>query len=145
MGLAIQLKQRHNAIISGLRDHGLKLTPQRRTIVEILTRDYSHPSAQTVFQAARQKHPAISLSTVYATLALLKNCRLVSELEFEGMDNRYDMNTDNHIHLICLQCGRIEDYINPAPLLPEVVQKQTGFRIHDSRFEFYGKCHVCAQ
>jgi Fur family transcriptional regulator, peroxide stress response regulator len=133
-----------HSIVNGLKDLGLKLTPQRRVVVDILTRDKSHPSALSIFQAARETHPSISLSTVYATLALLKKHRLIRELEFEGMDNRYDMDTDNHFNLICLRCGRIEDYINPAPVLPEVVEQQTGFRVHDVRLEFYGVCSTCA-
>lgn len=138
-------EQIKNSIVQGLKEQGLKLTPQRRVIVDILTKDKSHPSASAIFQAARQIHPSISLSTVYATLALLKNCRLIRELEFDGMDNRYDMDTDNHINLICLRCGRIEDYTNPAPVLPEVVQQQTGFKVHDSRLEFYGVCSSCTK
>ena len=141
----MQCKLKCESILSALKGLGFKLTPQRRSIVEILTCDLSHPSAQTIFQSSRQKHPTISLSTVYSTLAMLKKHRLISELEFDGMDNRYDVDTDSHINMICVQCGRIEDYTNPAPLLPEVVRKQTGFTIHDSRFEFYGKCQLCAK
>ncbi len=133
-----------NSIVQGLKEQGLKLTPQRRVIVDILTRDKSHPSAMAIFRAARETHPKISLSTVYSTLALLKKHRLVRELEFEGMDNRYDMDTDNHINLICIHCGRIEDFTNPAPVLPEVVKQQTGFMVHDVRLEFYGVCSSCA-
>ncbi len=130
-------------MLEGVKGAGLKLTPQRRLIVEILTRDKSHPSASDIFKAARETFPRISLSTVYATLAMLKRQRLVRELEFEGIDNRYDMDTDNHFNLICLNCGCIEDYTNPAPVLPEVVQEQTGFIIHDARLEFYGVCSRC--
>jgi Fur family peroxide stress response transcriptional regulator len=140
----VKREQIKNTIVQGLKDQGLKLTPQRRVVVDILTRDKSHPSALAIFQAARETHPQISLSTVYATLGLLKKRRLIRELEFEGMDNRYDMDTDNHFNLICLRCGRIEDYTNPAPVLPEVVQEQTGFRVHDARLEFYGVCSECA-
>lgn len=123
----------------------MKLTPQRQTIVDILTHDNSHPSALTIFRAAREKHPKISLSTVYSTLSLLKSLKLVRELEFEAMDNRYDMDTDNHLNLICTRCGRIEDFTDIAMIPPEIVQKLTGFTVHDVRFEYYGVCSKCAQ
>lgn len=127
-----------------LKERGFKLTPQRQTIVAILTRDDSHPSAMTVFNAARVKHPKISLSTVYSTLSLLKTLNLVRELEFETMDNRYDMNTNYHLNLICTRCGRIEDFTDTALISPELVEKHTGFKVHDVRFEYYGLCSHCS-
>ena len=123
----------------------MKLTPQRRTIVDILTLDNCHPSAMTIFRAARETHPKISLSTVYSTLSLLKSLKLVRELEFETMDNRYDMDTSNHLNLICTRCGMIEDFTDTAVIPPEIIQKLTGFTVHDVRFEYYGVCSKCAQ
>ena len=130
-------------MLSGLKGRGFKLTPQRRTIVEILTRDKSHPSALNVFLVARELHPKISLSTVYSTLSLLKSFRLVKELEFEAMDNRYDADTDHHINLICTRCGSIEDFSEPAPVSTDFVENRTGFQVHDVRHEFYGVCGKC--
>lgn len=109
----------------------------------MLTRDKSHPSALSIFKKAREKYPAISLSTVYYTLALLKKHRLIRELEFETMDNRYDMDTDHHLNLICTNCGRIEDFTDAVPVTPEVVEQITGFAAHDMRFEYYGLCKQC--
>lgn len=122
----------------------MKLTPQRRTVVDILTQDNDHPSAATIYEAAREKHPKISLSTVYSTLSLLKSLKLVRELEFETMDNRYDMDTGNHLNLICTRCGRIEDFSDTAMIPPEIVEKFTGFKVQDVRFEYYGVCGACS-
>jgi Fur family transcriptional regulator, peroxide stress response regulator len=132
-------------MLQALKEGGLKLTPQRQTVVEILTHDYSHPSAASIFNAAREKHPKISLSTVYSTLSLLKSLRIIKELEFETLDNRYDMDTGNHLNLICTKCGRIEDFTDTAPIPPELVEKYTGFKVHDVRFEYYGICSNCSK
>ncbi|WP_191965539.1 MULTISPECIES: Fur family transcriptional regulator [Oryzomonas] len=121
----------------------MKLTSQRLEVISVLTRDKSHPSALTIFKTAREKYPNISLSTVYYTLALLKKHRLIKELEFETMDNRYDMDTANHLNLICTNCGRIEDFTDAVPVPPEVVEQHTGFAPHDMRFEYYGLCKQC--
>ncbi|WP_223924085.1 Fur family transcriptional regulator [Geobacter sp. AOG2] len=121
----------------------MKLTSQRLEIIDVLTRDKSHPSALSIFKKAREKYPAISLSTVYYTLALLKKHRLIRELEFEAMDNRYDMDTANHLNLICTNCGRIEDFADAVPVPPEVVEQRTGFAARDIRFEYYGLCRQC--
>ncbi|BEH08997.1 Fur family transcriptional regulator [Geobacter sulfurreducens subsp. ethanolicus] len=144
-GVIIKREQFKKAIVKGLKERGMKLTPQRRTIVDILTLDNCHPSAMTIYRAAREKHPKISLSTVYSTLSLLKSLKLVRELEFEAMDNRYDMDTSNHLNLICTRCGRIEDFTDTAMIPPEIVEKLTGFKVHDVRFEYYGVCSKCAQ
>lgn len=132
-----------NRIIKNLREKGLKLTPQRYEIIEVLTSDKSHPSAPTIFQKARKKHPNISLSTVYSTLALLKKHRLVKELEFEAMDNRYDADTKSHLNLICSKCGKIEDFQDAVTIPPEIVERLTGFKAHDIRLEYYGLCKDC--
>lgn len=144
-GVIIKREQFKNAIVKGLKERGMKLTPQRRTIVDILTHDNCHPSAMTIYQAAREKHPKISLSTVYSTLSLLKSLKLVRELEFEAMDNRYDMDTSNHLNLICTRCGRIEDFTDTAMIPPEIVERLTGFKVQDVRFEYYGVCGKCSQ
>jgi len=142
-GNAIKREQIKKSIIQGLREKGLKLTSQRLEVIDVLTRDKSHPSALSIFKKARERYPSISLSTVYYTLALLKKHRLIRELEFEAMDNRYDMDTDNHLNLICTNCGRIEDFTDSVPVSPEVVERLTGFAAHDMRFEYYGLCRQC--
>ncbi|GFO61745.1 transcriptional repressor [Geomonas silvestris] len=131
-------------MLEGLKKSGCKLTPQRRSIVEVITRDRSHPSALGIYQACREEHPNISLSTVYATLAVLKRLRLVKELEFEGMDNRYDRDTEDHLNLICTRCGKIEDFTDSSLVPPKVVEQHTGFKVHDIRFEYYGLCSTCS-
>lgn len=141
--IAIKETEAKNIILNGLREKGLKLTPQRYEIIAVLTSDRSHPSALTIFQRARKNHPKISLSTVYSTLALLKKHQLVKELEFETMDNRYDMDTGSHINLICSKCGRIEDFEGAVPVMPEVIKEVIGFRVEDFRLEYYGICKQC--
>lgn len=143
MGGAIKRERIKKGMIQGLREKGLKLTAQRLEVIEVLTRDKSHPSALSVFNKVREKHPAISLSTIYATLALLKKHRLLRELEFETMDNRYDMDTASHLNLICTNCGRIEDFADGVPVPFATVEQLTGFATHDMRFEYYGLCRQC--
>jgi Fe2+ or Zn2+ uptake regulation protein len=109
----------------------------------VLVSDKSHPSALDIYRSARETHPSISLSTVYHILGLFKKHRLIKELEFEGMDNRYEADTRSHLNLVCTRCGRIEDFVVYLPVPPEVVQEQTGFLAHDTRIEYYGLCRDC--
>lgn len=102
-----------------------------------------HPSALAIFRKARVNAPTISLSTVYYTLTLLKKHRLVKELEFYDMENRYEGNTSHHLNLICLRCGGIRDFIEEMPFSTKKVEAATGFRAVDTRMEYYGNCREC--
>ena len=123
----------------------MKLTRQRLEVISVLAGDPSHPSALAIFRKSRGKAPTISLSTVYYTLNLLKKHRLIKELEFYDMDNRYEGNTGNHLNLVCISCGNIQDFTEELPisLSNQTVEEQTGFHAVDMRMEYYGYCKAC--
>lgn len=129
--------------MSRLREAGLKLTSQRIAVITELVDDKTHPSAQTIYRKARAKVPSLSLSTVYDILGLLKEHKLIKELEFEGMDNRYEADTHSHLNLVCSKCGKIEDFTLHLPVPLEVVRKETGFRAMETRIEYHGLCKEC--
>ena len=130
-------------LVTSLREKGYKLTPQRLEIIKMISRDRSHPGAMDILQKVRQKAPKISMSTVYYTLDMLKKEGLIRELEFYDRDNRYDVNVENHINLICRKCGKIEDFTEAVPFSSEMIEAQTGFRPVGMRFEYYGYCKGC--
>lgn len=131
-------------LIASLRERGYKLTAPRREIISILSRDLSHPGALDILHKVRRKAPQVSLSTVYYTLDILKKEGLIKELEFYDRDNRYDVNIESHINLICKECGRIDDLPGGIPLSFAEVKKRTHFEPHGMRFEYYGLCRACA-
>lgn len=141
--MKISANELKNSIVIRLREAGLKLTSQRLVVITILINDKSHPSALDIYRKAREKIPSISLSTVYHILGLLKKHKLIKELEFEGMDNRYEADTSSHLNLICSACGRIEDYSLYLPVPVDIIQKETGFRAVETRIEYYGLCKEC--
>lgn len=130
-------------LITTLRDKGYKLTPQRREIIKLLARDLSHPGARDVLKKVRKTVPRISLSTVYYTLDMMKREGLLQELEYDTMDNRYDVNVADHINLVCTQCGTITDFTGDLPALSKTVEKENGFKPVRMRFEYYGLCKGC--
>jgi Fe2+ or Zn2+ uptake regulation protein len=130
-------------LIKGLKEKSYKLTAQRLEILDLLSKDTVHPSAMDIFKRARKKAPQISVSTVYYTLDILKREGLIRELEFYDRDNRYDVNVSNHLNLICTQCGKIEDFMEELPVSSRLVEKKTGFKPVDMRFEYYGYCKEC--
>ena len=86
----------------------LKMTPQRRAIVEYLQTVTHHPTADQLLQAVNEKFPMASRATIYNTLKWLKEAGLVCEV-YVGGAVRVDPNTSQHHHFICRGCGRVED------------------------------------
>lgn len=138
-----QQKETIEKMLSHLRQRGYKLTPQRRAVVAVLAQDRSHPHVSEVIRRARSISPRISASTVYYTLAMLKEENLIREIEFYNADNRYDTNVSDHLNLICLTCGKIEDYEGTVPVSARQVAATTDFEPVRMRFESYGYCKEC--
>lgn len=88
--------------------YGLKMTPQRRAIVDFLQTSHHHPTADEVLTAVNEKFPMTSRATVYNTLNWLKGSGLIREV-FEGAVVRYDPNVSDHHHFICRVCSKVED------------------------------------
>jgi Fur family transcriptional regulator, peroxide stress response regulator len=91
-----------------VESHRLKMTPQRRAIIEYLQSAIHHPTAEEVLRAVNEKFPMTSRATVYNTLNWLKGEGMVKEV-YEGGVVRFDPNTSNHHHFVCRRCGRVED------------------------------------
>ena len=134
------------SIIKQLRARGLKVTPQRVAIIEVLIeqRD-SHPGARLVYKEAKKKKKSVSLSTTYATLNELSRHGIIKTLQFDKMENRYEGNLEEHINLICEKCKKILDYKVPVTVDPRRVVKKTGFSITGTRLEYYGLCRECRE
>ena len=134
-------KMTKESMIKQLRERGLKVTPQRLAIIEVLIekRDL-HPGARLVYEEAKKKKKSLSLSATYATLNELSRHGIIKTLQFDQMENRYEGNLEEHINLICERCKKILDYKVPIAVDQRVVAKKTGFAITDSRLEYYGYC-----
>ena len=98
-------------IIKQLKEKGLRVTPQRLAIIEVLIekRDL-HPGARLVYEEAKKKKKSLSLSTTYATLNELSRHGIIKTLQFDRIENRYEGNLEEHINLICERCNKILDY-----------------------------------
>jgi len=131
------------SVIASLKEKGYKLTPQRREIIRVLSRDMSHPGAMDILRKVRKIVPRISMSTVYYTLDMMKKEGLIRELEYYDTDNRYEINVSDHINLVCTRCRKITDFTGDVPSFSKAVEKVTGFKPASMRFEYYGICRKC--
>jgi Fe2+ or Zn2+ uptake regulation protein len=121
-----------------------RLTKQRLAVLKALQGTQSHPDANWVYEKVRMEIPHVSLGTIYRTLGILKEAGLLCELRYGSSLSHYDANVENHHHIVCTNCGRIDDLPLSLPhKLEEQASKATDFLINDHRLEFYGLCPDC--
>jgi Fe2+ or Zn2+ uptake regulation protein len=131
-------------LIKKMRERGLKLTPQRLAVIDVLVgKNLLHPSARLIYDTAKRKAKGLSLSTVYFTLNEFSKHGIIKTLEFDKMENRYEGNITDHINLVCKNCHKITDYTIPIVVDSREVTRKTRFRVTDTRLEYYGYCQKC--
>ena len=128
----------------------LRLTPQRRAVLDVLTAAHDHPTATEVYERVKATTPGIGAATVYRTLALLVRTGQALELTLgEGtgskLASRYDARVDPHDHLVCERCGRALDLApSVSTALLDTVAASTGFAVTSYDLQFRGTCPDCA-
>jgi Fur family peroxide stress response transcriptional regulator len=128
--------------IERYRQLGIKLTPQRYAILDYLSDNKEHPSAENIYRAVSKKFPTMSFATVYNTLEALKNKGNILELTIDPNRKRYDPNIEPHNHLICVECKNIVDIHKDFKLsIPDNMIE--GFELVGKHIEFYGICPKC--
>src|SRR5579863_3908188 len=97
-----------------LRKRGVRLTRQRRILLDLIDQSGRHLDAESLYQLAKEKDPKLNRVTVYRTLKLLKMGGLVDELDLmhvEGDQHYYESRAkQEHAHLVCLRCGKVEEF-----------------------------------
>jgi Fe2+ or Zn2+ uptake regulation protein len=129
-----------------LRMQGRRVTPQRRAIIQVLLGgEDAHPTAEQVFIRVQGTMPSVSPATVYNTLHELVEMGTLSELDLGLGERHYDVTTEDHAHIVCVRCGRVEDvpYDHDALILSP--EQAHGFRVVDHRVLFRGYCPTCHQ
>ncbi|NPV53256.1 MAG: transcriptional repressor [Firmicutes bacterium] len=130
-----------------LREHGLRVTPQRIAIYEALAGTKEHPSVEALYDRLRPHHPGLSLNTIYKTLQALVSAGLVRKLATHEDMHRYDANPKPHTHMVCLQCERIDDLDGDADEkiagIKDLISEDTDYAIVDQDLYFYGYCPSC--
>jgi Fur family ferric uptake transcriptional regulator len=135
-------------IQDSLRERGVRLTRQRRILLDLLDHSGRHLDAESLYQMAKEKDPKLNRVTVYRTLKLLKEGGLVDELDlmhYRGDQHFYETRLkQEHAHVICLRCGKVEEFFGePLQRLRRQVESHLGFRILLARTEIGGYCANC--
>ncbi|ACT04492.1 ferric uptake regulator, Fur family [Paenibacillus sp. JDR-2] len=123
----------------------INLTVQRKTILEAIQESNDHPTAADIIERLRDKGVSFAYGTVYNSLRYLTDAGLIRELKLGEAVSRYDARMDDHHHIMCKQCGRVEEVLTELP--EEWLKKiaaETKFKVQDAHVVLEGVCELCA-
>ena len=129
--------------IDELKSTGLKATLPRLKILEIFQKGAQrHMTAEDVFRVLMEERSDVGLATVYRVLAQFEQAEILSRSHFESGKAVYELNEgQHHDHLVCLDCGRVEEFFDAEiELRQNAVAKDKGFAIADHALSLYAHC-----
>lgn len=121
-----------------LKGNGLKATPQRLEILKVIEK-LGHPSIEDIYHHLGKNFPSISLATVYKNLNLLRDIGIVHQLHIRK-GHRYELRTTSHAHLVCSQCGKIQDLELKLELCEQLKEKYPSATFD---LYIYDLCSAC--
>lgn len=134
-------------IISELDKNGLRKSSKRNAIITAFVASKKHLNADELYKIVKRKDAGIGFVTVYRTLKLLVQYGFAREVDFKDGFTRYEINDEpavQHDHLICIQCGSVTEFKDPAiERLKDKASGDTRFRPVFHRFEIFGICRQC--
>jgi Fur family transcriptional regulator, peroxide stress response regulator len=117
---------------------------QRQRILETLKETRSHPSADWVYKKLKEEIPGLSLGTVYRNLNVLVEQGHIHKLPFGSTSDRFEAKIEPHYHLVCSQCGVVEDFDMPQYTdIDKKAEKSSSYKIARHRIDFFGLCRKC--
>jgi Fe2+ or Zn2+ uptake regulation protein len=126
------------------RAHGYRVTPQRQAIFRLLDGVDTHPTVESLYEAARAEMPTISRKTVYQTVHDLEAMGEVTILDVGTGAIRVDPNVEHaHHHLVCTHCGSVRDVLVDVADLRVPARYRRDFQIEAVEVVFRGLCESC--
>jgi len=129
--------------INDLKNTGLKVTAPRLKILEVFHKGAQrHMTAEDVFRQLLQEGADIGLATVYRVLTQFEQAGILHRNHFESGKAVYELNEgQHHDHLVCLDCGRVEEFYDPEiESRQQAVAQAKGFEIADHALSLYAHC-----
>ena len=149
MALTSQYEVITNPLGSGLHQDGKRLTSQRLKVLNLFENIGSgkHLSAEEVHAKLIASNSKVSLATIYRTLRLLVQMGFLHELELSEGGHRYELlsnESPDHHHLICIRCGRTEEFENNQVLdAGKIAAESNGFKLIESSLKVRAICPKC--
>ena len=120
---------------------------KRDAILTCLRQTTVHPSAEWVYAKLKPEYSDLSLGTVYRNLALFKEQGLITSLGTVNGVERFDGNTDPHVHFICTDCDAVIDLMDMdvPESLKAIAESCCGGQVTDCQLSFTGQCKDCTE
>jgi Fe2+ or Zn2+ uptake regulation protein len=131
-----------------LRQRGIRLTRQRRVILQVMDSAEQHLDVDQILARAQKLSPEVHLVTVYRTIDLLKKEGLIDELDLlhlRGDRHYYETHGPrDHIHVACLRCGKVREFESRLyEQLKEQISRDCEIQVSVARTEVGGVCNDC--
>jgi len=121
----------------------LRMTNQRDMILRELKKSKAHLTADELYGKVKKYMPRISLATVYRNLEILSEVKMIRKLEISGRQKRFDSELEDHDHIYCVQCHRIDNLNVSDSHIELPIEKAQGYTITGRRLEVTGLCPRC--
>ncbi len=149
-GERINARQRPGRLQAELAARGIRLTRQRRILLQVMDSAQRHLDAASILRHAQKIDPRVHRVTVYRTLDLLKRHGLIDELDLlhiRGDQHYYESHGPrDHIHIACLRCGKVREFESHLfERLKQQIERDCGIKIKVTRTEIGGYCNECRQ
>jgi Fur family ferric uptake transcriptional regulator len=146
--MPMPMTESHGRLRAELMARGVRMTEQRRVILDVIETAKKHLDAAHILRHARRRNASVDRVTVYRTLALLKRHGLVDELDLmhvKGEGHYYEPRPlRDHMHMTCLRCGGTAEFESDLfERLKAQVERECSFHIAVSRLEIGGYCRKC--
>jgi Fur family transcriptional regulator, ferric uptake regulator len=126
-----------------IKSLGLKATLPRIKILEIFQRaDHRHLSAEDVLHVLVAEGAEIGLATIYRVLMQFEQAGILTRNHFESGKSVYELNAgQHHDHLVCLDCGHVEEFCDPQiELRQRAIAQERGFSLQEHSLALYAHC-----
>ncbi|MCT4563054.1 MAG: transcriptional repressor [Maledivibacter sp.] len=122
-----------------LKSNDIKPSYQRIKILEYLIQNKNHPTVDMIYQELVNRIPTLSKTTVYNTLKLFVDKKIVALINIEDNETRYDVDTTFHGHFKCKKCNEVYDIKTEMPILKDM----DDFQIDEYHLYLKGICKKC--
>lgn len=130
--------------MNSFKDYGIKSTNSRNAVMEIIINNKSPLDANEILEGLRKKGLSTDQATVYRILNTFYEKGIVKRIEIGEGKYRYEIEKAHHHHLVCTNCGRIEDIeIDLTEDFDREISIKKGFKVRSHSLEFFGLCKTC--
>ena len=127
-----------------LKEYDLKVTPQRVAIVDELYMN-GHMNIDELYKKLLDRFPSVSLATIYKNVNSMLEKTFLSEVKIPNSKSVYELVKTEHAHLVCKECGFIEDVILDSTDILEQVSKISQFKVDNTDIVLSGTCKKCCK